>query len=223
MIDDLPTGAGAIGLLSSDECTKDVEAFDRDLIAATGPRVCILLCADPEGAPRMGRQAVAHYRSLGARPEIAPILHRADARADSLPKGYDLLFLCGGSPLPLLGALRNTPAWREIVRRWRGGAGLAGASAGAMALCRDCLIPEEGADRPTRWVRGLGPLRGFGLAVHATSRPKAWVAEVARAAPCPVVAIDDFTGLVVTRGRAPNVVGPGRAWVADAPGSVSSV
>jgi peptidase S51-like protein len=223
VVDDLPPDAGTVGLLSSDECTEGVEDFDRELIASTGPRVCILLCADPDGAPRMGPQALAYYRRLGAQPEIGPILHRADARADALPKSYDLLFLCGGSPLPLLAALRNTAAWRAIVRRWRRGAGLAGASAGAMALCRDCLIPDEGADRPTRWARGLGPLARFGLAVHASSRPEAWLAQVAMEAPRPVIAIDDFTGLLLTPGRGLGVFGPGRAWIAGDPGSVSSV
>ena len=223
VVDELPPNAGAVGLLSSDEFTGAVEAFDRALLAATGSRVCILLCADPQGAARTGPQALAYFRRLGARPEIGSILSRAEASADALPERYDLLFLAGGSPLPLLETLRGTPAWTEALRRWRAGAGLAGASAGAMGLCENCLIPEEGADRPTRWSQGLGPLRGFGLAVHARSRGKAWVAQVASAAPCPVIAIDDYTGMVLTPGGAPELVGPGEAWVAAGSGSVSSV
>src|SRR5260221_10814937 len=166
---ELPPGAGAIGLLSSDEFTKPATAFDRVLLDASGPRVAVVLAADARAAPNSAALALSHYRRLGAEPVILDVLHRDDATAGALPE-CDVVFLAGGSPLDLVAALRGTPFWDEALRRWRHGTALAGSSAGAMALCADCLLPEAGADKPTVWSQGLGPVAGIGLAVHASSR-----------------------------------------------------
>jgi cyanophycinase-like exopeptidase len=213
VVDELPAGAGAIGLLSSEEFTHHTDPFARALLEAGGPHVGILLAADPEAAEAVGRVAEACYRGLGARPVVLDVLRREHAVASALPD-CDVLFLAGGDPAHLLPALRDTPFWGAVADRWRAGMVLAGASAGAMALCRHCLVPRPGHDKPTVWDRGLGPLERFGLAVHAATRPAEWVAGVAASAPVPVVAIDDATGVLLAPGGAPRVIGPGRAWVA---------
>jgi len=210
----MPAGAGAIGLLSGDEFTPAVDAFDTALIAETGRRIAILLCADPRAAPYSAKLAMAHYRRLGADPYVVDVLHRTDATADALGE-YDVLFLGGGSPADLLDALLGTPLWDEALRRWRAGAALAGASAGAMALCTHCLLPKPGADKPTEWSEGLGPIVTAGLAVHASSRPPEWLHDLIRSAPVPVIALDDATGVLVTAEWPPEVHGPGRVRVYD--------
>jgi cyanophycinase len=48
--------------------------------------------------------------------------------------GAGLIYLSGGSPSYLAATLRGTRVWEAIVDAWRGGAALAGCSAGAMAL-----------------------------------------------------------------------------------------
>jgi hypothetical protein len=94
--------------------------------------------------------------------------------------------------------------------------GLAGSSAGAMALCTSCPLPEQGAPLPTVWGRGLGPLRSFGLAVHTATRPEEWLADVVERAPVPVVAVDDAAALVLSPAEVPLAVGDGRIRRFDA-------
>jgi cyanophycinase len=42
--------------------------------------------------------------------------------------------MSGGNPAHLAGALRDSALWSEVLAAWRGGAALAGCSAGAMAM-----------------------------------------------------------------------------------------
>jgi cyanophycinase len=199
-------------LLSGDEFLAGVVEFDRALIETTGPRIALLLAADPRAAPNSARLGQTHYRELGAEPIVVEALQRDEMRAEALPD-YDVLFIAGGDPRRLLENVSDTPLWKEALRRWRAGAGLAGSSAGAMALCEFCLAPNPGDREPRHWRDGLGPIGGAGLAVHATSRSERWLREISVTAPCPLVALDDKTGVIITAGEDPAVYGPGRVWV----------
>jgi hypothetical protein len=210
VFDDIPPGCGPVGLLSSDEFLPVAEAFDRALLDVTGPRVALVLAADPRGAPHSAKLGIGHYRKLGTDPVVADVLIRDDATADKVPD-CDVLFLAGGSPAVLLATLRDTPFWDEAVRRWRAGMSLAGSSAGAMALCRHSMVPDPGDRRPSRWEGGLGPIERVALAVHARSAPKEWLNRVRETAPVPVVALDEGVGVVLTAGAKPLVAGDGRA------------
>jgi cyanophycinase-like exopeptidase len=214
VVDQIPAGHGIVGLLSSDEFLPVAEPFDRALLAATGPRVALVLAADPRAAPHSARLGIAHYRALGADPFVVDVLRREDATADALPP-FDVLFLAGGDPARLLACLRDTALWEEALRRWRDGNALAGSSAGAMALCRHSLEPRPGDRVPTHWTTGLGPIERVGLAVHARNRPREWLESIAAAAPVPVVALDDGVGLILTAEEKPVVAGDGNAWVVD--------
>jgi hypothetical protein len=210
---ELPRGCGAVGLLSSDEFTPAARAFDETLLAAVrGARVGVVLCADHSHAATNLRHARAHF---GDAYEVFDAVgpHEAGAPPHAPAREFDVLYMAGGSPEDLLECLRGSAFWDAVLREWRAGAALAGSSAGAMALCEHSLVPRPGDDKPTRWDRGLGPLSGVALAVHASSRPDVWLESVARAAPVPVVALDDATGVVLRVGKTPAVVGPGRARV----------
>ena len=212
VFDPIPAGHGVVGLLSSDEFLPVAEAFDRELLAATGPRVALVLAADPRGAPHSARLGLAYYRRLGAEPFVVDVLRRDDATAEALPP-YDVLFLAGGDPSKLLACLRATPFWDEALRRWREGAALAGSSAGAMALCRHSLEPRPGARMPTHWAEGLGPIERVALAVHARNRPREWLEAIAATAPVPLVALDDGVGVVLRSEEDPVVAGEGKVWM----------
>src|SRR5438067_11177873 len=98
VVDVLPEGRGAIGLLSSDEFTSDVVPFDEALLEAAGSRVAILLCADPENATKQARLARAHYERLGGEAIVLDVLERKDAMAPPAMPEHDVLFIGGGSP-----------------------------------------------------------------------------------------------------------------------------
>lgn len=212
VLDRLPDGAGPIGLLSGDEFTPATAEFDRRLLAAArGPRVALLTCADPTNAERNAVLARAHFEALGARAFALD----ADPLPDALP-AFDVLYIGGGDPSVLLATLRDDPGWAVILQAWRDGAALAGASAGAMALCARCLVPEPGATKPTVWEHGLGPVARVGLAVHAATRPRAWLRAVTESSHLPVLALDDATGVLITARDEPVVIGHGRARVLSA-------
>ena len=217
LLDAIPSGHGPVGLLSSDEFTRLAEPFDRALLDAAGQTVALIFAADPRGASRSAALAKRHYKRLGATPTVVEVYTRDQATADALPS-YDILFLAGGSPSALLSCLRDTPLWDEAVRRWRDGSALAGSSAGAMALCRHSLEPVPGANRPTRWSGGLGPIERVALAVHARTAAKEWLDHVATTAPVPVIALDEGVGLLLRSERPVDVLGEGRAWVLAEPG-----
>jgi len=208
VFDAIPPGHGAVGLLSSDEFKPVVEPFDRALLEATGPRIGLVLAADARAAPHSARLGLAHYRRLGAEPSVVEVLRREDATAGALPD-LDVLFLAGGSPASLITALRDTPFWDEALARWREGMALAGSSAGAMALCRNSLVPQRGDRRPTQWEKGLGPIERVALAVHAATAPESWLAHVKETAPVPAVALDDAVGVLLRPGARPTVAGNG--------------
>jgi cyanophycinase len=216
VVDEIPAGHGVVGLLSSDEFLKVAEPFDRALLAATGPRIGLVLAADPRAAPHSARLGLRHYRNLGADPFVVDVLEREQATAEAVPD-CDVLFLAGGDPARLLACLRGTPFWEEALRRWRGGLALAGSSAGAMALCRHSLEPHPGDRMPWHWTDGLGPVERVALAVHARGRPREWLEAVAQSAPVPVVALDEGVGLILRPGERVVAEGAGRAWVIERP------
>ncbi|HZB00801.1 MAG TPA: Type 1 glutamine amidotransferase-like domain-containing protein [Actinomycetota bacterium] len=201
-LEPLPPGAGPIALISSDQFEDRTKELDRILIERCGPRIGLVLDADPSGAAALAAQALAHYRSLGGAPRIL--------RPDDDPGDVDLLFLAGGDPKNLVPSLQDSVLWTAAMPARRRGLGLAGSSAGAMALCERCLFAEEGAEAPTRWGRGLGPLRSMALAVHASSRPERWLAEVATTAPVDLIAMDEGTSILLEAGRPPAILGDGR-------------
>jgi cyanophycinase-like exopeptidase len=212
----LEPSCGVIGLLSGDEFTAATAPFSLALLRAAGPRIGILLCADPKEAPRQERRAVEHFRALGAEPVTLDVMTQRQARKTDVPS-VGGVFLGGGSPTRVLDCLAGSPFWDEILRRWAAGMAIAGSSAGAMALCEHCTEPEEGAHVPTRWRRGLGPVSEVALAVHVTSRPADWLRAIVRTAPVPILALDDRTGVLIVPGEGARVVGPGKARVLRSP------
>ena len=211
----IPPGCGPVALLSSNEFLPSAEPFDRAMLAASrGTRIALLPAAAGADAPNAARHFIDHYRRFGADPTALDIVRRDRATAGALGS-FDILFLCGGSPALLLDVVRDTPLWAEALARWRAGATLAGSSAGAMALCADAQTPGPGDRVPTQWGAGLGPLRGVAVAVHANERPHAWLKQSAASAPCPLVAMDNDTGIILRAGADPIVAGPGRIAVVD--------
>jgi cyanophycinase-like exopeptidase len=115
--------------------------IERDLIDGRPPRyVQLATAAAPEGDDviarwhRLGREQAAR---LGVEQVIVDVRTRADADDPALARlidGAGLIYLSGGNPGFLAETLRGTAVWSAIEATWRGGAALAGCSAGAMAM-----------------------------------------------------------------------------------------
>lgn len=153
---------GPLALVGSGEYLEVMLEVERSLIAGRPPvYVQIPTAAAPEGERsldhwvRLGQQQAAR---LGV--ESRPLVARDQAECDDPAlaeqvAGAGLVYLSGGNPPFLANALRGSALWAAVESAWRGGAALAGCSAGAIAL--------------TSWVPDIRhplspPVEGLGVA-----------------------------------------------------------
>jgi len=156
-----------------------------------------------------GEKSLRYWHELGAkaaaRLDAEQVVVDVRAREDAFEQrwveaiaGAGLIYLSGGSPTFLADTLRDTPVWGAIVEAWRNGAGLAGCSAGAMAMggyVPNYRHPRSGGteglrivptvrvlphfDRYTKWMPdfALRPLVTDGATVLGIDEDTALVAE----------------------------------------------
>jgi cyanophycinase-like exopeptidase len=134
-------GPGPLALVGSGEYLPQMADIEAGLLAGRPPRyVQLATAAVPDGpsvVDRWHRLGATQAERLGVEPVVLPVNDRADADDPALAAqvaGAGLVYLSGGHPAYLADTLRDTAVWAAIVATWRGGAALAGCSAGAMAL-----------------------------------------------------------------------------------------
>ena len=216
---------GPVALVGAGEFLPTMSEFDASLLATTGvarPRVAILpTAAYPDGEvvfQRWAAMGVSHFAALGA--EVEPVLVRDRAAADDPAAAQavgeaDLIYLSGGKPAYLVGALNGTAVGTALTAAHDRGAVLAGCSAGAMALAshafdfRVKLVPF-----PLRWGSGLGFADRVSVVPHYDAWPEPFSALIALQAPrgAVVLGIDEDTA-VVGRGDGWQVHGAARVTV----------
>lgn len=132
---------GPLALVGSGEYLEVMVEVERGLLAGRAPRyVQLPTAAAPEGPASLRRwEALGRAQAERLGVEAVPLLVRDRAEADdpalaAQVDGAGLVYLSGGSPPYVASVLRGTAVWAAIERAWRGGAALAGCSAGAMAL-----------------------------------------------------------------------------------------
>lgn len=132
---------GPIALVGSGEYLPVMLDVERQLITGRPPRyVQIPTAAAPEGPAVLAkwtRLGAAQAERLGV--EAIPLVVHDRAEADDPAiaeqvRGAGLIYMSGGNPAHLSGALRDSALWSEVLAAWRAGAALAGCSAGAMAM-----------------------------------------------------------------------------------------
>lgn len=237
---------GAVGLHGGGELVRGDEPFLRAILrsAPTGAPVREADRALATGRPAIVRVVVLPVAAGGERPDLAVAHARAafarvaadlglavevdavavvDERTAADPAfaaaiaGADLVYLPGGDPGRAARSLRGTAAGRALLAAHARGATVAGASAGAMALCDRTWTRDGGA-------AGLGLVPGVVVVPHAdrfADEALAGVRERATGTPAAsgTLALDERTGVVsgaVTgAGVLWRVAGPGRAaWLA---------
>ncbi|CAN5212359.1 hypothetical protein BH24ACT10_BH24ACT10_16910 [soil metagenome] len=135
------TEAGPVALVGSGEYLPVLDPLERRLLAGRTPRfVQLATAAAPEGQQSLARWHAlgrAAAERLGVQQVVVPVVDRVsadDPEVAALVEGAGLVYLSGGSPPFLAATLHGTAVWRAIADAWRGGAALAGCSAGAIAL-----------------------------------------------------------------------------------------
>jgi len=160
---------GPVALVGSGEFLPVMAPVDTALLAGRPRRAAYLPTASAlEGDERFGYWAElgrSHFETMGVEPVLVPVRTRADAddpAMAALVAGAGLVYLSGGDPHHLAATLRGTAVWRAVVDTWRGGAALAGCSAGAMALTAGAPPDLAAGGRPRRHDNGPGD--GLGVA-----------------------------------------------------------
>jgi cyanophycinase-like exopeptidase len=151
---------GKLALVGSGEYLPVMQEIEGWLLEDRPRRyVQLATAAAPEGD-----RSLARWHQLGADAaqrldveqvivDVRDTVSANDPANAELIRGAGLIYLSGGNPSHLAKALRGTTVWAAIEEEWRGGASLAGCSAGAMALggyIPDFRHPKRGG------VEGLG-------------------------------------------------------------------
>lgn len=205
---------GPLALVGSGEYLPVMAGVEAMLLAGR-PRRYVQL---PTAAAPEGERSLRRWLDLGAAQaerlgvEQVPVVVRDRAEADepglaALIADAGLVYLSGGNPGYLARTLRGTRVWQAILAAWQAGSGLAGCSAGAMAL--------------TGWVPSMRDLHaepdpGLGVLPHLRVLPHfdrmlSWrpdmltQAELQSPAGTTVVGIDEDTALV-------DLTGVGHSW-----------
>jgi cyanophycinase len=207
--------AGWLALAGGAEFQSGCEEADRLLIDAAGgagARVAIVpTAAAAEGSPRMAAaNGVRYFNRLGADAFGVRVVDEATANDPALAAQFEsaqLIYIAGGDPGYLLRCLHGSLAWQAMLAAWRSGAGLAGASAGAMVLCDALWNPYA-----RRIEAALGVVRGAAVIPH--HRPGSeWVKT-----------LRDALGQTVTLlgiAEQTNLMWDGAAWRVAGPGDVT--
>lgn len=154
--------AGLLVLNGGEEFQPGNEPQDELLAEAAGgaPAFVVPTAAARQHPQRAVENAQSWFGRLGVHLRELPVLARRDAQDGKLAVEAEqgsLFYLVGGDPGLVAKVLAGTPVWTAILAAWRGGAALAGSSAGAMALCQYTLVM---ARWPHHDVRRAAPALG---------------------------------------------------------------
>lgn len=216
---------GPLALVGGDELRPGNEPQDALLVeAAKGGRAFVLATAAAGQRPDLAvRHAKDWFGGLGLSVEELPTTDRdlADSPevAEAAAEG-SFFYLVGGDPALVPAMLAGSRVWEAMVEAWRGGAALAGSSAGAMALCEWVLLS---GGRGRLWSPGLGLVPGCAVVPHYDTFGGPWVDQVLAEAPggASLLGIDERTALVWSEGVW-SAMGDGEVRVIAADGSQRS-
>jgi cyanophycinase len=211
---------GPLALVGGAEFQRGNADHDRLLVEAAAGRPAYVVCAAIRTHPE---QAVATARrwfaTLGADMTELRVRTRGDASSAATVEAAHtagLVYLAGGDPGRTVQLLRDTPVWSAIVAAWRGGAALAGSSAGAMALCRWTLIRDRWPGHDTRRpVEALDVVPECALLPHYDTFGERWIssAQEALGANVTLIGVDERSAALWRDG----------AWTALGAGAVTVV
>ena len=217
----MPPSAGPLILVGGAEFQPGNEPHDRIFAeaAARGPAYIIATAAvrqDPDRAVATARRwfaglglEVTELRLRGRRDGSDPATVEA-ARAGAA------FYLCGGDPGLVVKLLGETPAWEAIAEAWRGGAALAGSSAGAMALGEWSLIRSGMSHARRRFAPALGMVPGIAVVPHFEEFGEGWLPSLRHPGRRAVLlGLDTRTAAIWRPSLGWRALGPGRVIVLD--------
>jgi cyanophycinase len=211
---------GPLALVGGDELNPGNEDQDRVLVdaAGEGPAYVIATAAGRQRPDMAVANAVRWFSGLGLDVVELPATKRSHATsADNAARAIEgrLFYLVGGDPGLVPKTLAGTSLWTAIVGAWRGGAALAGSSAGAMALGEWTLIRGRMPGDDQRQYRpALGVVPRVAVLPHFDAFGHRWVDSARAGVPrddVVLLGIDERSAAVWFDGR----------WRAYGPGAVT--
>jgi cyanophycinase len=161
--------------------------------------------------------AARWFGALGLEVRELPATKRSHATsAENAERAREgrFFYLVGGDPGLVPRTLSGTPLWDAIVEAWRGGAVLAGSSAGAMALCEWTLVRARmPGDERRRYAPALGLVPGVAVLPHFETFGHTWVESASERDGATLLGVDERTAALWHDG----------AWRALGEGGVSVV
>lgn len=212
--------SGVLCLNGGDEFHAGNEPQDELLRDAAGGRTALIVATAAADHPEMAvATAQRWFDGLG----LAVSELRARTRGEAMSASgaseaaaAGLFYLVGGDPGRVVRILRGSTVWNAIVAAWRGGAALAGSSAGAMALCEWTLLrhafPGHTRRRPDAALNVVG---GTAVLPHYNTFGERWIpsAQETLGADALLLGLDERTAAVCTNGT----------WAAMGAGTVTVV
>jgi cyanophycinase len=212
--------AGLLALVGGDEFNPGNEEQDRLMVAAAqhGVAYVVPTAAARQGAPQAVANATSWFGRLGLQLRELPVLKRTDAMSERLAaeaREGGFFYLVGGDPGHVAQVLRESTVWSAMFDAWKGGAVLAGSSAGAMALCSHTLVRATWPNRSTRRpMEALGAVPKTAVLPHFDTFGSRWIDSARAAAPdLTLLGIDERSAAVWRDGL----------WRAAGPGIVTVI
>ena len=203
---------GLVCLQGGAEFGRTCADVDRLLLTRSpGPVMLMPLASKPGFEFRTtAAEGAAWYRKLGAvRVDVIPDVRTEPAGLDAartMLATAALVVLPGGSPARLLDGLTEIgldSALSEVLDR---GGAVSGASAGAMVLCEQTILPETS---PPRIAPGLGIVSGVFVIPHYRGGAPSWIAALEQPPALPALGIPECTGVLAEGGEL--------RWIGPAP------
>jgi cyanophycinase len=215
---------GLLALVGGDEFKPGNEDQDALLVKAaksrSGPAYIVPTAAARGGPEQAVANATRWFAGLGLAVEELHVLTRTHANSAPLAAqaaAGSFFYLVGGDPGHTASTLRESLVWRAVVAAWRGGAALAGSSAGAMAMGEWTLIRDRFKGDSRRLYRpALGLLPRLAVLPHFETFGHRWAASALERAPTPdtiLLGIDERSA----------AVWDGQTWTVHGPGSVTVI
>ncbi len=195
--------------------------YKKTLALAGGPKAKVVVIPQASDLATSGPKVASRWRDVGA--QDVTILDISDAKAAvEVVNGADLIWIGGGDQERLMKRLKGTGVPEAILARYRDGATVGGASAGAAVMSK-VMISRGGEEFPMPLANY--PLFGEGLGLwpsvivdqhflklRRTDRLKRAIAEYPEYLG---VGIDESTAVIVS-GNTFEVVGDSSVFVVDA-------
>lgn len=183
------TTPGPIALVGGDEFHPGNEPIDRFLAEnrADGPAFVLATAAARQGPAQAVRNARRWFGDIGLDVEELPATktsHTKDLSNVARARSGTFFYLVGGDPGLVPRLLAGSPLWEAIWEAWRGGAGLAGSSAGAMALGEWTLIRDRmPGDNRRRYAPALAVIPRVAVLPHYDTFGHEWLDSALANAP----------------------------------------